>query len=372
MTFRVDTNWGMSKTSRIYRANSKRLNRSVQPTPKDEYTRCKDTHRCSRGWNSYNQTTSESKFTTQLYAGGKHEDIFLFADFEDWRQGTKGWDKICVDLNHTHSTCGTKHKRKPTEHANTPVGAHFAPFDYPSLGPSIPSFNSSKNNGLVLNEEHLNEQVRKQKRWISEIESYLQWIREEINITSLEAKIRFRKQIRSELMKTMMDYEDLLSTETHKLNVLKGSQCSKVDKNDCFLLFNSSNLELSGIVNATGSLGFSPDGTEVAIWTFDSIDLGKEVRVHFTGQRALALMSKSSVLIDTNFTIRPGTLGGFPGGYSIARDNRWKSVCQDLSSKNKAPFACDGDYPLSKLQNFTVSNNINGPGSASVRVYTFT
>lgn len=354
------------------RDNSKRLNRSVQPTPKDEYIRCKDTHRCSRGWNSYNQTTSESKFTTQLHAGGKHEEIFLFADFEDWRQGTKGWDKICVDLNATHSSCGMKHNRIPIERTKNPDGAHFAPFDYPSLGPSIPSFNSSYNNGLVLNEEHLSDQVRKQKRWISDLESYLQWIREEINITSLEAKTRFRKEIRSELMKTLVDYEDLLSVETNKLKVLKGSQCSNVDKSDCFLLFNSSSLELSGIINATGSLAFSPDGTEVAIWVFDSIDLGKEVTVYFTGQRAVALISKSSVLIDTKLTIRPGTLGGFPGGYSIARANRWQSVCQDFSSKTKVPFACDGDYPLSKLQNDTVSNNINGPGSASVRVYTFT
>lgn len=350
-----------------HRVNSKRLNRSVQSAPQDKYTRCKDTHRCSRGWSNYNQTASKSEFTTQLHPGGKHEEVFLFADFEDWRQGTKGWEKVCVGVNLTHSSCGEMNE--PTK---KPRGAHFSPFDYVSLGPSIPSFNTSYNNGLVLNARHLRTQVRKQMQWIHRIEDYIRWMHDEMNVTSLEAHTRFRKDIRLELERTLADYEELLVQENKKLEVLDQSQCSNIEDKDCFLLFNSSNLELSGVINATGSIGITPDGTEVAIWTFDSIDLGREVSITLTGQRAFAILSKSSVNIDTNLKVRPGTLGGFPGGFSIARNDRLGSVCPDLQTRTIPPHICRGDYPLSEIEPFTISNNVNGPGSGSVRVYSFT
>lgn len=352
--------------------NSKRLNRSVRPTPKDEYLRCKDTHRCIRGWNYYNQSSSTTSFTMQVFPGGEHKPIPLFADFEDWRQGARGWNKERCDIIEGESSkCkmpigGVKNGSYQNE-SKWPKGAHWSPFDFESLGPSVPSFNSSTNNGLVLNAVHLMEQMQKQEEWVTEIEAYLAWLKNEINTTSLEAHTRFRKDIKSEFSQTISDYEKFLLQEKHKKSILEKSQCANTSS--CALLFNTSSLQLSGIINATGNIGLTPDGTEVAMWTFDSIDIGNEVIVELTGQRALALLSKSSVFIDTNLTVKPGTLGGFPGGYSVSRINRLSSVCAENSRIES--FSCSGDYPMSQLNLKTVSNNINGPGSASVQVYSY-
>lgn len=309
----------------------------------------------------------------QVFPGGEHKPIPLFADFEDWRQGALGWDKFSCDINEGESSkCkmlirgGVSNSSYQNE-AKWPKGAHWSPFDFESLGPSVPSFNSSTNNGLVLNAVHLMEEVQKQEEWITEMEAYLAWLKNEINTTSLEAYTRFRKDITSELSRTISDYEKLLLQEKHKKSILEKSQCANT--NSCTLLFNTSSLQLSGVINATGSIGLTPDGTEVAMWTFDSIDIGYEVSVELTGQRALALLSKSSVFIDTNLTVKPGTLGGFPGGYSVSRINGLSNVCTENSRIE--PFNCSGDYPLNQLNLKTVSNNINGPGSASVRVYSY-
>ena len=351
MTFRLDPSWGISRKDAKPRVSSKRLNRSVRSTPKNKYLRCKDTHRCSRGWNHFNQTSFNSTFTTQLFSGGKHEPIALFADFENWRQGTQGWEK-----------------RKRRDDLK-PEGSHWSPFEYESLGPTVASYNTSSNNGLVLNADRLFEQIQKQKTWILEIEDYIDWINEEMNITSLEAHTRFRGDICSEMEVTLHEYKKRLTKEKEKESKLENSQCANVNVNECTLLFNTSDLTLTGVINATGSIGKTPDGTEVAVWTFDSIDIGNDVTVHLTGQRALALLSKSSVFIDANFTAIPGTLGGFPGGYSVSRIDRLNSVCAE---KGYESFRCDGDYSLSQLNSNTISNNVNGPGSGSLRIYSYT
>jgi hypothetical protein len=302
----------------------------------------------------------------QLFSGGRHKQIPLFADFEDWRQGSQGWGKECHQSCSERKGSESNHNHK---HFIKPKGAHWSPFDFRSLGPSVPSFNTSYNNGLVLNAERQSEQLRKQGAWISEIEEYIKWIYNEINTTALEARTRFRKNIQSEIERTLYEYEKMLMKEREKMSILANSQCANVDP--CVLVFNTSNLSLTGIINATGAVGHTPDGTEVAIWTFDSIDLGKEVDIVITGQRAMALLSKSSAFIDTKFTIKSGTLGGFPGGFSISRNNRLQSVCSETNGI-KSPFNCIGDYPLSDIKPDTNSNNINGPGSGSVQIYSFT
>lgn len=65
--------------------------------------------------------------------------------------------------------------------------------------------------------------------------------------------------------------------------------------------------------------------------------LGKDVVVRFIGSTAIAIMSRSSMIIDTELKVRPGTLSGFPSGGFIGAD--------------------------------ATNNNRNGPGSTSVRVY---
>ena len=62
-------------------------------------------------------------------------------------------------------------------------------------------------------------------------------------------------------------------------------------------------------MNATGVIRHTPDGTEVAVYTFDSIYLGPETEIILVGQRALSLVSKTSAVINTTFQAHPGTIG---------------------------------------------------------------
>jgi len=89
------------------------------------------------------------------------------------------------------------------------------------------------------------------------------------------------------------------------------------------------------------------------------------------------LLSKSSIIIDTAFTVEPGSLGGFPGGYSIYRDKDYRliSVCDNKRNGRRRhlnfSWKCVGDHPLTENSSNLRSNNVNGPGSPSVRYYSF-
>jgi hypothetical protein len=102
------------------------------------------------------------------------------------------------------------------------------------------------------------------------------------------------------------------------------SQCALVN---CTLLFNTTSVRLTGAISVNGTLVKTPQvrrlceepscydkvlksvahchglsqGTELALFTFDSIQLGPEVNVTLAGQRALILQSRSSVLLNTTF-----------------------------------------------------------------------
>ncbi|KAF1329654.1 hypothetical protein FI667_g5827, partial [Globisporangium splendens] len=69
----------------------------------------------------------------------------------------------------------------------------------------------------------------------------------------------------------------------------------------------------------------------------DIILRGKDVKVRFIGKTAISIMSRSAMIIDTELRVRPGTLGGFPGGGFIGTE--------------------------------ATNNNRNGQGSTNVRVY---
>ena len=304
----------------------------------------------------------------QIFAGGLHRNIPLFVDFEDWRQGPFKWetssrrDSVRVDTS-------------KDELSFIPEGSYWSPFAFKSLGPLIPSFNTSVNSGLVLNKKKLGYELERQDNWVKSIQDYLEWLKIESQITSLDAKTRTRNDIREQLQSTVLEYEKLLQVENEKMIIMRNSQCM----GSCKLLFNTSSLELRGIINATGEVAATPDGTEAGVWAFDSIDLGSEVNVHVTGQRAMALLSKSSVYINTKIIIKPGTLGGFPGGYSLFRGkDRLVSVCSEelLDEERRQCTAetmcCPGDRFISKMERTTMSSNINGPGSSSHRYYLFT
>lgn len=42
--------------------------------------------------------------------------------------------------------------------------------------------------------------------------------------------------------------------------------------------------------------------------------LGPEITVEVAGQRAMAILSRSSLILNTSILAEPATLGGFPGG----------------------------------------------------------
>jgi len=216
--------------------------------------------------------------------------------------------------------------------------------------------------------------------------NHIEWLEYNVDIATLDAMSRSRNDVRREISETLHDKRSLLVAEELKFEQLSSSQCLN---NSCDLTFNTSSLELFGSVNATGgnsayirwniSIGF--------VWSFDSIDIEPEVKINGIGQRPMALVSRSSTYIDTNFVAGAGTLGGFPGGYSVGRpsSDRAVEVCSvctllDLHSVDNTlrgsrdechsrASTCRGDIPLSKLTNKTLSNNVNGPGSGSARVY---
>jgi hypothetical protein len=129
---------------------------------------------------------------------------------------------------------------------------------------------------------------------------------------------------------------------------------------------------------ATGTMRMTASGTEVALFSFNSIYLGPEVEVIVVGQRALALLSKSSFILNTTIHAAPGTLGGMQGGGSVAR-----YFNDALSDSPRSIFICDLTdtcsfnasmyevYASAEERATVVSNNVNGPGSGNLRVNAF-
>lgn len=297
----------------------------------------------------------------QRFSGGAHEVISLFSDFENWREGTSNWvSKRTVGCN--SDICKREEK---------PRGAHWSPFEFPSVGgPSISSFGGQQNNGLVLNLQRKHAEEDMQRDVLIKLKDKLQWIKDESNFTLTDATSYYKIDIMKAFDKMYLDTEELFRKEKEILRMLTNSQCNILSQ--CKLLFNTSSLMITGIINASGTLAFNPDGTEVAVWTFDSIDLGAEVKVEVDGQRAMALLSRSSVYLNTSVFVEPGTLGGFPGGFSTYRSKRHRltRVCSKHFDFLE-PWKCQADHPISREIYSKQSNNVNGPGSPSFRVYYF-
>lgn len=370
VTYKIDSAWGVSQQSKTPRSFTQYITRPITATSKDAYERCKATRRCPRAWSSYNQSSSESSHTLQEFRSGQHSSVPLFLDFEDWRQGTRGWKQSC--RRGQHDFCLPTSLLENT--TNNIAGAHWNPFDFESLGPSIPAARDEWNSGLVLNKKRMDLAIQEQSKLIENYKSLVHWMDEEFQhgLTD-DASIRSREEIRLKIT----DYSEVISSEELILDQLMKSQCSYVA---CNLLFNTSDATLTGAVNATGVIVTTPDGTEVALWAFDSIDIDENVNITLTGQRAMALVSRSSVRINTTLFALPGTLGGFPGGYSVARrpTDRLVRVCDEqVESRGfldvcRDKSCCPGDQHISELTSGIVSNNVNGPGSPSTRVYLFT
>lgn len=130
---------------------------------------------------------------------------------------------------------------------------------------------------------------------------------------------------------------DAISTAKVGWHTFDFTVIGSLELSEGYLIFDTDAAELRGDVNLRGVLTKTVQGTNVAVFNFMTVFLGKDVSIRLIGSAAISIMSRSSMIIDTELRVRPGTLGGFPGGGFIGAD--------------------------------ATNNNRNGPGSANVRVY---
>ena len=137
------------------------------------------------------------------------------------------------------------------------------------------------------------------------------------------------------------------------------------------------------VAEASPCREFPPSPTEKTIAgrrTHLQVYLGPEITVEVTGQRALAILSRGSLVLNTSITAEPSTLGGFPGGGGVARD---PGLGGGEGNLLLSPPSLPPEFGLSSLVDGTLeglgdggtdvpSYNINGPGSANYRYYLFT
>eukprot|EP01038_Epipyxis_sp_PR26KG_P012059 gene12059-16136_t len=383
VTLRTDPTWGVSQTFtsprpagslftlRYYEYDQERLNDPIRSSLIQPYDRCKANRRCNWGLVEHDQYTNDVRFFQRLFERGTLFETNLFLDFEDWRIGSRGfsWNGYIPPTKSGYTSI-------PKARAADGIirGAHFWPFDQASLGPDIPCYLTERNQGLVLDRKLQNKQINQQEALIKDIKGRTEWIEENIEVAQMNAVLRSRKDVRANLTWVKADYHHWYMNEVAELVELNTSQCVSTR---CMIQFNTSSLELTGAITGTGVVKYTSSGTEVALFSFNSIYLGPEVEVILVGQRALSLVSKTSIVINTTILVKPGTIGGFQGGGSVAR---YES--DQLSDNPRSIFICSlGNYcnfgsanssSDSSLSNEAIiSNNVNGPGSGNLRINTF-
>ena len=389
VTCNVDPVWGISGYYALPRNNSKHKLYSTPSSSradtliKNDYERCKQTHRCSRGWHLYNQTTGDTFSTTQLFPNGYHENIPLFLDFENWKEGTRGWSISHPSVHNTsrnNSILDACYRIRGNATYNLlPLPAYkWCPFLFPSSQLKLTDNYEAITNELILNDELFDDHKLHQSNKIVDIVNQIKWTEEYMDRAILDAEYWARIHVKHKAANIIEQLENQLRRENMKLQSIL-NPCNHTA--NCEITFNTSSLKLYGAMNTTGSIYKTPDGTELAVWSFDSIDISNRVNITVTGQRALALLSRSSIKIDTPILVSSGTLGGFPGGYSVSRKkgDRFHRICKEINASIETfekffDNGCEGDVPVNKLiDNYDIiSNNVNGPGSGSTRVYSMT
>lgn len=128
-------------------------------------------------------------------------------------------------------------------------GAHFWPFDQPSLGPDIPCYLTERNQGLVLDRSLQRAQIDAQEALIDDLAGRIEWLADNIEDASMRPELRARKDVRSNLTMVKADFTNWWENEVDELRQLNTSQCIQ---QDCVILFNTSSLLLTGAINDTG------------------------------------------------------------------------------------------------------------------------
>jgi hypothetical protein len=316
------------------------------------------------------QYTNDARFFHRLFERGTLYEVQLFLDFEDWRMGSRGFSWYGSLPPHQLGSLSI-----PKARANPAAmrGAHFWPFDQPSLGPDIPCYLGERNQGLVLDRSLHYAQVTQQEDLIDDLQGRIDWLSENIEFATMGPVLRSRKDVKENISWVIADFRNWWENEVQELRELNTSQC--VGRR-CGIMFNTSSLELTGAITGRGVVRKTAAGTEVALFTFNSIYLGPELEVKVVGQRALSLLSKTSAVINTTINIVPGTLGGFQGGGSVAR-----LASDALNDEPRAVHICDlgkyCSYNTSNPSSFRsfdeplITNNVNGPGSGNLRIHSF-
>ena len=215
------------------------------------------------------------------------------------------------------------------------------------------------NGGLVLNRARLARDVALQEKLIKNIRDDLAWVESWRETAVLDADgARTRFDVIQLMRKRADDIRAKIKAEEKVLKDLNGTQCTLLRR--CQLFINTSSITIRGVYEIDGELLIQPGGEEIAVFSFDQIDLGPEVNVTVVGQRPLILASRSTARFQTPFVVAPGTLGGFPGGYSVGSDPA--DVLRD--DPRDVPL---GDPQI--LDGTIASTNANGPGAPSVRVH---
>lgn len=216
-----------------------------------------------------------------------------------------------------------------------------------------------------------------QQSLVDDLRGRIDWSIDNIEVAVMGPIKRSRKDVKEIMSSIIDDYTKWWSNEVEELNELSSSQC--VLKN-CTITFDTTTLRLTGAITGIGKLKKTSEGTEVACFTFNSIYLGPETEVLLIGQRAISIISKTSIFINTTIQAIPGTIGGFQGGYSVAR-----LTTESLTDTPKHILICDlGNYcnqNITTLPNGTLriltnyekqhifTNNVNGPGSGNLRIH---
>ena len=374
ITVRTDPSWGVSgiggqprKRTSDHLPYAVRGNSSLpyhgyaSHAINEAYERCKARQQCARGYEHYYVENATRYHTTQVFGGGAHQHADLFAPFEDWRVGTSGWGPRGYYKWDTVNATGIVR------------GAHVAPMQLKRLGaPPVRTVDpwgwcherqacsSVKfNGGLVLNRERLQRDVALQEKLIENIKDDLAWVASWRQTAVLDADgARTRADVVALMAKREEDIRLKIKAEEKVLKDLNGTQCTL--RRRCQLFFNTSSITMRGVYEVDGELLIQPGGEEIAVFSFDQIDLGPEVNVTVVGQRPLIIASRSTARFNQPFVVAPGTLGGFPGGYSIGSDP--EDVLRDDPRDVPLgdPQVLDGTIP---------STNANGPGAPAVRVH---
>lgn len=388
VTIRVDPLWGVSNNGPVLRKNAAlftykyyeydprhlttdKVDEMRRPPPLfTAYDRCKANRRCNWGEKTQDQSTNDVIYHQRVFERGEVKNISVFLDFEDWRMGTRGFS---WDGNIPPTKEGASSISDARADPGTIRGAHFWPFDQDSLGPDIPAYLQERNQGLILDRRLHHIQTGFQEALVYDLEGRVEWIEENIEWARMDAVRRSRRDVRHYMIGEHTHFSQWLQNERVELQELNTSQCAIVS---CYLLFNTTSLELTGAISDKGVVRYTSAGTEVAVFSFNSIYLGPDVKVEMVGQRAIALVSKTAFILNTTFQLYPGTLGGFPGGYSVARQ-----VNEAFVDNPRDVLICDLVGACNENTTYTpvtpeerealISNNVNGPGSGNLRIHPF-